>query len=214
MNSQRYTQRYGQKQSSVDVKEMIKRPKQASLLVKSQRLIELQEKKINEQRKQLKDITEKYLMLDITLTKERREKKLLQEENQKLKDQILELTKSNGPKIPHEVAASLDEISELSNKIQAEDKSVPSLPETGQFVKTFTKPLRIQIEQGGLVNDVDPSGDASKNGIRSGDTIVSIDGVPLRLLYTHTQNPNSREISAFINQARKSEGQVRVCFSR
>ena len=128
-------------------------------------------------------------MLDITLTKERREKKLLQEENQKLKDQILELTKSNGPKIAHEVAASLDEISELSNKIQAEDKSVPSLPETGQFVKTFTKPLRIQIEQGGLVNDVDPSGDASKNGIRSGDTIVSIDGVPLRLLYTHTQIP-------------------------
>ena len=91
MNSQRYTQRYGQSQSSVDVKEMIKRPKQASLLVKSQRLMELQERKINEQRKQLKDITEKYLMLDITLTKERREKKILEEENQKLKDQILEL---------------------------------------------------------------------------------------------------------------------------
>ena len=221
MNSQRYAQRYGNKQSPVDinVKEMFQRPKQASPLIKSQRLIELQEKKMNEQRKQLKDITEKYLMLDITLTKELREKKLLQAENEKLKAQILELSSglipTSGAGSGSAVAASLDEISKLSNKIQAEGEAAPPLPQAGgQFVKSFTEPLRIQIAQGGAVNDVDPSGAASKNGVRSGDTIVSIDGVPLRLLYAHTKDPTSREISAFINQARKTEGQVRVCFLR
>ena len=69
---------------------------------------------------------------------------------------------------------------------------MPLLPETGQIFRNFHRPFRIQIEQGGFVNDADPSGAASKNGIRGGDKIKATDGVPLRVaLHINGQNPTA-----------------------
>ena len=83
------------------------------------------------------------------------------------------------------------------------------------FVETFTDRLQMQLEdKDGIVSDVDPKGAAAKQGISKGDKIISINGAPLRMLYGHTTNPNAREISAFINQSRKSDGKVTLCVQR
>jgi hypothetical protein len=212
----------------LNVREMLTRPKHASLLVKSQRLIELQEKKIQEQKKQLKDITEKYLSLDIKYTQLSHAFREMEAQNRRFMEKEIPQEEAKGPTEPailandgkaaNTTSVQVAKINEVGKQIEAEINGIEKLHSlnatNGQFVKIFKDPLRVQIATGGVITDVDPKGDAASQGVFQGDTIVSIDGVPLRLLYAHTKDPSSREISAFINQARKSEGEVRVCFSR
>jgi hypothetical protein len=201
------------------------KPKHVTLLEKSLKVNEMQEKKIEEQQTILKDVTERYLALDIKYTEECYERKLLEEENAKLKAQILKL----GGKIGNDIAQDVTEDKKITStnedtnttnnntvEIPEKAKIVDDNKKSGEtFVETFNDRLLIQLEnEGGIVSDLDSKGAAAKQGILKGDKIISINGVPLRLIYGHTKKPNSREISAFINQSRKSEGHVRICFQR
>ena len=122
-------------------------------------------------------------------------------------------TTTSGGYPPYNIA----KINEVSKQIESEIQGIEklsSIDSSGRFVRVFKDPLNIRMTNHGVITDVGPTGDAAAQGVVEGDTIVSIDGVPLRLLYAHTKQPSEREISTFINQARKSEGQVRICFSR
>jgi len=204
----------------LNVREMLTRPKHASLLVKSQRLIELQEKKIQEQKKQLKDITEKYLSLDIKYTQLSRAFREMEAQNKRLTAKEIPKEEAKGPTesailATEGKAANMTSVQLQVAKIKEVGKQIEAAIATnGQFVKEFKDPLLLDIATGGVITGVSPKGDAGSQGVLQGDTIVSIDGVPLRILYAHTKNPSGREISAFINNSRKSEGKVRVCFSR
>ena len=64
------------------------------------------------------------------------------------------------------------------------------------FVETFTDRLQMQLEdKDGIVSDVDPKGSAAtKQGVAKGDKIISINGVPLRMLLWSYNKPKVREI--------------------
>ena len=224
----------GYQEQNIYVTQKLLKPKHVTLLEKSLKVNEMQEKKIEEQQQILKDVTERYLALDIKYTEECYERQLLQEENEKLKAQILKLGgKINDKNGEEEEEEGTDDTKKNANKHNTNDEDTKKNTkkdtnketevvnnEDGKksgdtFVETFDDRLQIQLEnEGGIISDVDAKGAAAKQGIKKGDKIVSINGIPLRLIYGHTKVPNSREISAFINQSRKSEGQVRICFSR
>ena len=201
---------YG-KQNSLIMEKLMK-PKHVTLLEKSLKVNEMQEKKLEEQEKVLRDVTKRYLELDIKYTELMHEHKLVQDENAKLREHILKLEGADkGAKETTQKQKQTDQNKDSDAK--NEDGGKRKSGET--FVETFTDRLQMQLEdKDGIVSDVDPKGAAAKQGISKGDKIISINGAPLRMLYGHTTNPNAREISAFINQSRKSDGKVTICVQR
>eukprot|EP00944_MAST-04C_sp_MAST-4C-sp1_P002659 g2659.t1 len=205
---------YG-KQNSLIMEKLMK-PKHVTLLEKSLKVNEMQEKKLEEQEKVLRDVTERYLELDIKYTELRYEHKSLQDENAKLREYILQLEGADGDertRKQNQADKAKDTKAKKTTKANETDDRKRKSGET--FVETFTDRLQMQLEdKDGIVSDVDPKGAAAKQGVAKGDKIISINGVPLRMLYGHTTNPSAREISAFINTNRKSEGKVRICIQR
>lgn len=208
---------YGKRNSFI--MEKLMKPRHVTLLEKSLKVNEMQEKKLGEQEKVLRDVTERYLELDIKYTELCHEHKLMQDENAKLKERISQLEgATTTPRVQNQNDTDGDaniKSNDSPTKTEGSDIDDCKRKSGETFVETFTDRLQMQLEdKDGIVSDVDPKGAAAKQGIAKGDRIISINGAPLRMLYGHTTNPNAREISAFINQSRKSDGKVMICLQR
>ena len=191
------------------------KPKHVTLLEKSLKVNEMQEKKLEEQEKVLRDVTERYLELDIKYTELRYEHKSLQDENAKPENIYCNLKERSDERTRKQNQADKAKDTKAKKTTKANETDDRKRKSGETFVETFTDRLQMQLEdKDGIVSDVDPKGAAAKQGVAKGDKIISINGVPLRMLYGHTTNPSAREISAFINTNRKSEGKVRICIQR
>ena len=72
--------------------------------------------------------------------------------------------------------------------------------------------MGVEIGDGGLIQQVLPGSVAANAGVQKGDTILSIDSVPISHAFAHTKTPKAREVGAALNRAKRQNGSVVVRF--
>ena len=87
----------------------------------------------------------------------------------------------------------------------------PTKKRTTYTVK-FAKSLGVQIGDLGVIEAVQFGSAADNAGVREGDTIAFIDGVPLSHMFAHTSKPKAREVGAALTRAKRQSGAVSVRF--